>query len=123
MEFLVALALMVLIGVFSAPMVERLAVWCFRHMANSPHHKIPMTEKITQSFCDATQRAVNIWDMDTRLMDLSISFDGKSYLYGGYRYDRVEDAIGYVVLVRSRALLKNAPQALTHGSTGSRKRI
>ena len=37
------------------------------------------------------------------MADLSIAYDGLRYHYGSYRYDRLEDAVNYARLQRSRA--------------------
>lgn len=52
--------------------------------------------------------AIGIPPRDTggeqRLMDeFGVHFDGRAYHFLGYRYDRLEDAVAYARLVRSRA--------------------
>lgn len=45
-----------------------------------------------------------------RLMaELCISFNGRRYGYGGYRYDRLPDAVDYARLDRSRAFVDPVP--------------
>lgn len=36
------------------------------------------------------------------LRDLRVGFDGRRYRFGGYRYDRYEDAVAYARLIGSR---------------------
>jgi hypothetical protein len=49
-----------------------------------------------------------------RLMsDYSIVHRGRWYLYGGYRYDRLADAVDYAVLMRSRPSRRPTGDALT----------
>lgn len=40
-----------------------------------------------------------------RLHALAVGFDGRQYTFGGYRYDRLEDAVAYAELLRSRSRL------------------
>ncbi|MEI7443586.1 MAG: hypothetical protein WCK28_01750 [Burkholderiales bacterium] len=52
------------------------------------------------------------------LRDLRIGFDGRQYRFGGYRYDRSEDAVAYARLLASRprapARDGDAPEYLDH---------
>lgn len=50
-------------------------------------------------------------DAGRRLMaEFSIHYDGRCYVYNGYHYDRLADAIGYARLVHTRS----APHDLVH---------
>jgi len=40
---------------------------------------------------------------DRVMAELSITHDGRRYYYAGYRYDRLEDAVNYARLQRSRS--------------------
>jgi hypothetical protein len=39
------------------------------------------------------------------LRALAVGFNGRQYTFGGYRYDRLEDAVAYAELLRSRSRL------------------
>jgi hypothetical protein len=41
-------------------------------------------------------------DEDKLLQEFAIEFDGTRYLFAGYRYDRLSDAVGYAKLMRLR---------------------
>lgn len=40
--------------------------------------------------------------------DFGITFDGKQYVYAGYRYDRESDALAYAQLIEARRPRENA---------------
>mgnify|MGYP003575733248 CR=1 FL=1 len=44
-------------------------------------------------------------EMQSRMKELAIGFDGRQYTFSGYRYDRLPDAINYAELMRSRSAL------------------
>lgn len=44
-------------------------------------------------------------EMQARMKELAIGFDGRQYTFSGYRYDRLSDAINYAELIRSRSAL------------------
>lgn len=44
-------------------------------------------------------------EMQSRMKDLAIGFNGHQYTYAGYRYDRLEDAVRYAEIVLSRSTL------------------
>ena len=46
-------------------------------------------------------------DMQSKMRDLGIGFDGRQYTFSSYRYDRLSDAINYAELTRARS----APQS------------
>lgn len=49
---------------------------------------------------------------DERLMaELSITWDGRSYHYGPFRYERLEDAVAYARLERERSIARVTPRA------------
>lgn len=41
-------------------------------------------------------------DVERRMQDLLVSFDGAQYVYKGFRYDQLSDAMAYASLMRSR---------------------
>lgn len=41
-------------------------------------------------------------EMQSRMKELAIGFEGRQYTFSGYRYDRLSDAINYAELSRSR---------------------
>lgn len=45
------------------------------------------------------------------LLRHAVRFDGRSYAFSGYRYDRLADAIAHVVLTRARPALLDPPGA------------
>lgn len=45
------------------------------------------------------------------LLRHAVHFDGRSYAYSGYRYDRLADAIAHVALTRARPALLDPPVA------------
>ena len=44
-----------------------------------------------------------------QMAELCISFNGRDYVYRGYRYERLGDAVNYARLERSRAVPGDAP--------------
>jgi hypothetical protein len=42
-------------------------------------------------------------DLERDMKELFVSFDGVQYVYDGFRYDRLSDAMAYARLMRSRA--------------------
>ncbi len=50
-------------------------------------------------------------DPQGRMQALLVSFDGAQYVYNGFRYDHLSDALAYATLMRSR------PEQFDKGST------
>ena len=44
-------------------------------------------------------------EMQARMKELAISFDGRQFNFSGYRYDQLSDAINYAELTQSRSAL------------------
>lgn len=42
-------------------------------------------------------------EMQSRMKDLAIGFNGRQYTYAGYRHDRLDDAVRHAELIRSRS--------------------
>jgi hypothetical protein len=54
-------------------------------------------------------------EREREMVDYEVSYDGVRYCYNGYRYDRLDDAVRYARLMRSRPLHHDAGGSFTPG--------
>ena len=116
MEFLWFVALAALIAIAGMPMMKALAGHAFdlkevRRRLTGHHQPLessacepPLSALVSQPLPpDAAMAA--------RLRELAISFDGRDYRYGDYRYERRDDAIAYALLLQAKIPLMTEAQA------------
>ncbi|WP_157008301.1 hypothetical protein [Xenophilus azovorans] len=63
---------------------------------------LPESEQPALLMEDARAHAAPDVELQRRLGELAIGFDGRQYTYASYKYDRLDDAVRYAELVRGR---------------------
>lgn len=63
---------------------------------------LPESEQPALLMEDARAHAAPDVELQRRLNELAIGFDGRQYTYASYKYDRLDDAVRYAELVRER---------------------